>query len=304
MRWIPTDIGDGAEQGATVTRRDPILSKAGAIRPFLLSPMRRITRGHTIARARRPQRIGLITDFGPGPYIGQIRLLLAAAAPAVAVVDLISDLTPFRPDLAGYVLPGLLRGMPGHTLYLCVVDPGVGSGRGILAARIGTDWLLAPDNGLLSPLLSQAAKSAAPYRDLWRVDWRPSMASASFHGRDIFTPIAQQILAGRLPPASPIELAAMVGAGMPPTLATVCYLDHYGNAMTGIPARTVGSDCVVSVGGVRLPRARTFSDVPVGGAFWYENAFGLLEIAVNQGRADTQLGLRPGDPVSLHPEPA
>lgn len=257
--------------------------------------------GHAIARSHRPRRIALLTDFGAGPYIGQMRLLLAAAAPALPVIDLIADLTPFRPDLAGYLLPGLLRGMPSGTLYLCVVDPGVGSERAVIAARIGSDWLLAPDNGLLAPLLLQ---SAAGQPALFRVDWRPSAASASFHGRDVFTPIAQRIIKGRLPRARPIRLADMVGAGMSPSLAAVCYLDSYGNAMTGMPARAVRADAVVSVDGARIARARTFSDVPVGSAFWYENAFGLLEIAVNQGRADTRLGLRPGDSITWQTDSA
>ncbi|NBC11799.1 MAG: hypothetical protein GVY09_00335 [Gammaproteobacteria bacterium] len=253
--------------------------------------------GQAIARGQRPRRIALITDFGAGPYIGQMRLLLAAAAPSLPVIDLIADLTPFRPDLAGYLLPGLLRGMPPGTLYLCVVDPGVGSERGILALRIGSDWLLAPDNGLLVPLLLQSAERRPA---LFRVDWRPSTLSASFHGRDLFTPIAQRIIKGRLPRATPVRMADLVGAGMSPSLAAVCYLDSYGNAMTGVPARGVRDDAVVSVRGARVARARTFSDVPVGIAFWYENAFGLLEVAVNQGRADSRLGLGPGDSITWH----
>ena len=261
--------------------------------------MPRVDDGCAIARSHRPRRVALLTDFGAGPYIGQIRLLLAATAPSLAVIDLIADLTPFRPDLAGYLLPGLLRGMPPGTLYLCVVDPGVGSERGILAARIGSDWLLAPDNALLAPLLLQSAEREPA---LFRVDWRPATASASFHGRDVFTPIAQRIIAGRLPRARPMRMADMVGVGMSPSLAAVCYVDPYGNALTGMPARAVPPNAVISVGGARVARARTFSDVPVDTAFWYENAFGLLEIAVNQGRADTRLGLVPGASITWQSE--
>ncbi|MCG6941331.1 MAG: SAM-dependent chlorinase/fluorinase [Thiohalocapsa sp.] len=248
-------------------------------------------------RARRPGRIALVTDFGAGPYVGQIWLLLAAARPALPVIELVGDLAPFRPDLAAFLLPGLLQRMPPGTLYLCVVDPGVGTDRAILAAEVGRDWLVAPDNGLLVPLLRAASEAVS----LWRIAWRPTAASATFHGRDIFTPIAQQVCAGVLPAAVRMEPGAMVGAELPAALAAVCYVDHYGNLVSGMRAADVPHDAVINVAGERIARARTFSDVGVGQPFWYENAFGLLEIAVNQGRADSRLGLSPGDPLRFDP---
>jgi S-adenosylmethionine hydrolase len=250
-------------------------------------------RRHRIRRGWRPQRIALLTDFGSGPYVGQIRLLSAGSRKAPPVVDLISDLAPFRPDLAAYLLPGLVRDMPPGTLYLCVVDPGVGTDRAVLAARVGPDWFLAPDNGLLVPLLRAVQADA----ELWRVDWRPARSSATFHGRDVFAPIAAGIVTGALPPAStPVSgPEALAGADWPRTVPAICYVDHYGNAMSGVPAGEVGGDAVVVLGDRPIARARTFADVPIGDAFWYENAFGLVEIAVNQGRADVVLGLRVGD---------
>lgn len=259
--------------------------------------MLRHAEGHRVPRALRPRRLALLTDFGTGPYVGQMRLLLAGARRSVQVVDLISDLVPFRPDLAAYLLPGLLRGMPSHTLYLCVVDPGVGSDRGVLAARIGNNWLLAPDNGLLVPLLRSRSEAV----ELWRVRWRPPDMSASFHGRDLFVPIAQRLLSGRLPTAEPLSPEHAVGADMPASRQTVCYVDHFGNAITGVPASILSSATRLRINDVRIARARTFSDVPRGEPFWYKNAFGLVEIAVNQGRADAQLGLVPGDPLTFEP---
>ncbi len=251
--------------------------------------------GADLPKARRPERIALLTDFGVGPYVGQIRLLLAAACPRIPVVELISDLPAFRPDLAAYLLPGLRRGMPQQTLYLCVVDPGVGTDRGVLAARIGPDWLLAPDNGLLLPLLRL---SQAP-TELWRVTWRPRDSSATFHGRDVFTPIAARLVAGSVPAALRVDTEALIGAEMPSTRAAVCYVDHYGNLMTGLPADEIADTAVIRGGPTSVRRARTFSDVAVGDAFWYENAFGLVEIAINQGRAADRLGLRPGDAIAV-----
>jgi S-adenosylmethionine hydrolase len=243
----------------------------------------------------RPKQVALVTDFGAGPYVGQIRLLLAAASPRLPVVDLIADLPPFRPDLAAYLLPALLRRMPPRTLYLCVVDPGVGSDRGVLAASAAGSLFVAPDNGLLVPLVRQCRKDLG----VWRVHWRPTDLSASFHGRDLFTPLAVRMAAGAIPLAEPLPPQAMAAAALPASSPRICYIDHYGNAMSGLWAADVARSSVIVLNAHRIGHARTFSDVPIGQPFWYENAFGLLEIAVNQGRADQALGLAVGDAIAF-----
>jgi len=247
---------------------------------------------HALQVGPPPRRIALVTDFGEGPYVGQVRLVLSALIGDTPVVPLISDLPPFRPDLAGALLPGLMRRMPPATLYLCVVDPGVGSERGVLAADLGSGWMVGPDNGLLAPALRRAGDAR-----VFRIGWRPAELSASFHGRDLFAPIAARIVQGELPDAEPVDPDALVGSDWPGRLDKVCYVDRYGNLLTGIDADEVPAGRVVRVNAHEIRPARTFSDVPVGTAFWYRNAFGLLEIAVNQGRADRMLGVSVGDPV-------
>jgi len=241
-----------------------------------------------------PKRIALLTDFGRGPYVGQIELCLSAICGAVPVIELISDLVPFRPDLAAYLLPGLCRTMPLGTVYLCVVDPGVGSDRAVLAARIGDDWLLAPDNGLLLPMLRRARDAR-----VFRIDWRPDRLSASFHGRDLFAPLAARLCRGELPEAVATAPDALVGADWPPSRLVICYVDDFGNLITGCDADDIAPDRILAAGARRLSFARTFSDVAPGDAFWYRNAFGLVEIAVNQGRADVALGLTAGKTVTI-----
>jgi S-adenosylmethionine hydrolase len=237
-----------------------------------------------------PRRIALLTDFGAGPYIGQMQLLLSAIAAGVPALSLIADLAPFRPDLAGYLLPGLSAGMPTATLYVCVVDPGVGGERGVLAASVGGNWLIGPDNGLLVPSIRRDAGA-----HVYRVAWRPTGLSDSFHGRDLFAPLAARLVQGELPEATPVSPDDIVGADWPAQLAKVCYVDHFGNLISGLPASGLDPAINLSVGGFEVGHARTFCEVPVGQPFWYRNAFGLLEIAVNQGRADRVLGLSPGD---------
>lgn len=236
-----------------------------------------------------PRRMALLTDFGVGPYVGQVLLRLAALAPGVPAVSLSADLPACRPDLAAWLLPGLLRGMPARSVYLCVVDPGVGGERGILAARIGPDWLLAPDNGLLAPLLRRSPAAA-----VWRVHWRPRRLSDSFHGRDLFAPLAAALWRGRLPGAVPTLPAALVGADWPLEQALVCYVDGYGNLITGLDGKGLSDQALVTIAGSPLRYARTFCAVAPGTAFWYRNAFGLVEIAVSRGSAAGVLGVGPG----------
>lgn len=245
---------------------------------------------------QRPLRIALLTDFGDGPYVGQMQLLLSDLAPEVPVVPLINDLPPHRPELAAYLLPALARGMPTGTLYACVVDPGVGTDRDLLLVRAGDDWWLGPDNGLLIPLLHQHRVA-----QIHRVTWRPARMSASFHGRDLFMPLAARLVAGDWPDAEAIAAEPLVNNDWPAESWRVCYCDAFGNLMTGISADRIAPDATLRAGGRLLRGARTFSDVAPGEAFWYRNAFDLVELAVNQGRAEQVLGVGLGEPLTLVP---
>jgi S-adenosylmethionine hydrolase len=133
----------------------------------------------------------------------------------------------------------------------------------------------------------------------WEILWRPGALSASFHGRDLFAPIAGQLALGVLP--SELARSGEIGrcADWPDDLAEIVYIDRYGNAMTGLRAAVLADTTCLRVSGHALPRARTFSDVPAGVAFWYENSNGLVEIAVNAGRADAALGLAIGSPFTV-----
>ncbi len=239
--------------------------------------------------------IVLFTDFGPGgPYTGQMKAVLAREAPGVPVIDLADDLPACDPEPAAYLLAAFAPAFAPGAVFVCVVDPGVGSARAPVAVSAGGRWYVGPDNGLLAI----AARRAGDAR-WFAIDWRPPTLSASFHGRDLFAPVAAQLARGDALPGSLLDDAAIVGADWPDDRAAIVYIDPYGNAMTGIRAGQLAEDAVVVVGGRRLGRLRTFSDAARGAAFWYENANGLAEIAVNRGRADRALGLGVGTPVAI-----
>ena len=254
--------------------------------------------------------IVLFTDFGPGgPYTGQTKAVLAQEAPGVPVIDLADDLAPYAPEPAAYLLAALAAAFPPGAVFVCVVDPGVGSERAPLALDAGGRWFVGPDNGLLA-IVAQRAGDAHRAGDAQRagdarwfaITWRPESLSASFHGRDLFAPVAAMLARGEPVPGAPIDAAATVGADWPEDCARIVYIDPYGNAMTGLRAAALPRDAAIAVGARRLGRLRTFSDAAPGAAFWYENANGLAEIAVNRGRADGVLGLRVGTPVRVEDE--
>ena len=129
----------------------------------------------------------------------------------------------------------------------------------------------------------------------WDIDWKPERLSASFHGRDLFAPVAAMLARGEPPPGRP----RMDGADRRADWPEIVYVDHFGNAMTGLRAAVLPPNVKLAAAGQVLERERTFSDRLPGAVFWYENSNGLAEIAVNQGRADRDLGLVIGIPVEI-----
>jgi len=244
--------------------------------------------------------IVLFTDFGrDGPYAGQVRAVLACNAPGVPVIDLMHDAPAFAPQPAAYLLAALAEEFPQGTVFLAVIDPGVGGSRAAVAISAAGRWFVGPDNGLLAI----AARRAERPR-VWEIDWRPPRLSPSFHGRDLFAPIAARLSRGAAPagrerPAGPRLLGP--ATDWPDDLPQIIYRDRFGNVTAGLRATALPAEATVVVGDRPLPRARTFSDVPLGNAFWYENANGLVEIAVNQGSAADYLGLAVGSPIVVLP---
>jgi len=239
--------------------------------------------------------IVLFTDFGlEGPYIGQVSAVLHQAAPGIPVISLFADLPPGQPKPAAYLLAAYALWFPAGTVFLCVVDPGVGSARRALVAEAAGRFYVGPDNGLFEIMLRRAARPL-----LWEITWRPPALSASFHGRDLFAPVAARLARGERPAEIAVQAQATPYPDWPDDLGEIVYVDRYGNALTGLRGEIVAAGARLSVGSEVLAHADTFSAAPRGTAFWYVNSNGLVEIAVNQGRADRQLGLTVGASVAI-----
>lgn len=237
----------------------------------------------------------LFTDFGAADlYVGQVKAVLQREAPAVAIVDLLHDVPDYDIEAGAHLLAALAPTFSPGSVFFAVVDPGVGGARAAVAMLADDRWYVGPDNGLLS-IVGQRAASVR----VWHVHWRPERLSASFHGRDLFAPIAAAI-ARNEPPHDKLRPVPGLDVLLPPAaLQRVIYVDHYGNCVTGIPATALRREATIECGSVRLPRARTFSEAEPGRAFWYENSIGLVEIALNQGSAADLLRLRVGSAVRV-----
>lgn len=235
----------------------------------------------------------LVTDFGlEGPYTGQVKAVLQAGRPGLPVIDLFADAPAFEPRLAAYLLPAYSVGFPPGSIFLVVVDPGVGSARRAIALKVDEHWYLGPDDGVFELVLRRAGRFEG-----WEIPQPAHAVSASFHGRDLFAPAAVQIAReGGLPGAAPVSPARF--PDWPDDLAAVVYVDRYGNLVTGIRTTAVREERDLRCAGRAISHARVFSDVPAGELFWYENANGLVEIAANRASAAHILGIGIGAKVS------
>jgi S-adenosyl-L-methionine hydrolase (adenosine-forming) len=239
--------------------------------------------------------IVLFTDFGlHGPYTGQVKAVLHQMAPGMPIIDLFADAPVGNAKASAYLLAAYAPWLPAGTVFLCVVDPGVGGARPAIFLEADDRWYVGPGNGLFELIQRRAGKTLS-----WDIDWKPERLSASFHGRDLFAPVAAKLARGESPPGRPRKDAADRRPDWPADLCEIVYVDRFGNAMTGLRAAMLPANARLAAAGRVLERARTFSDRPPGAPFWYENSNGLAEIAVNQGRADGELGLTIGTLVEV-----
>lgn len=253
--------------------------------------------------------VTLLTDFGPGSvYVGQMHGVLLARAPDVRIVDLAHDCPPAGVAAAGYLLERSFRHFPAGSVHVAVVDPGVGSARKVLAARAQDHVFLAPDNGLLGPVLDGITEKevrAVENRDLMAASIAPT-----FHGRDVFAPVAAYLAVGRDlaavgPPTQAERARSGPDVGAASIEGRVLLVDRFGNLVTNVSRahlQVLGKAARIRVraGDVAIDGlVRTFSDVARDAALLYVGSGDHLEIAVRGGRASDVLGLGVGAVVHV-----
>jgi S-adenosyl-L-methionine hydrolase (adenosine-forming) len=238
----------------------------------------------------------LFTDFGlEDPYTGQMKAKLIDNAPQMAIIDLFSNAPTQNPRASSYLLAAYTPAFPKESIFICVVDPGVGGDRPGIIVRANDQWFVGPGNGLFELVL----RHAHPTPEIWQINWQPDNVSPTFHGRDIFAPVAAMIANGGKIPGSDKSIDWQRHSDWPDVLQEVIYIDHYGNAITGIGGNCVKPSFALEANQVYLNYGETFTSVPKGQPFWYVNSNGLVEIAVNQGNAAGLLNLKIGSKVLL-----
>ncbi|MBW4419036.1 MAG: SAM-dependent chlorinase/fluorinase [Myxacorys californica WJT36-NPBG1] len=251
----------------------------------------------------------LLTDFGlSDSYVGVMKGTIAGINPALHVIDLTHQIPPQDIAMARFQLMSAYPYFPSGTVHVAVVDPGVGSSRRSIAIQCESGFLVGADNGLFSGVLSQTSAIAAV--ELTNSNyWRTSTPSNTFHGRDIFAPVGAHLASGvaieELGDA--IAIDTLVQLPIPEVVSTpmgvqgvVQAIDHFGNLITTIEGQHVRDrNWSVECNLKRYPGQQTYADAAPGEMIGLVGSHGWVEIAVNRGHAQAQLGLVVGSPVRV-----
>jgi len=245
--------------------------------------------------------IVLLTDFGTRDhYVGVMKGMILAQAPGARIVDLCHEVPPQDVRAGAYLLRVSVPYFPRGSLFVAVVDPGVGSARRILWARTARQQFLAPDNGILGWL----EEPVLDRREVVRRPWMPEL-SATFHGRDVFAPVAARLARG----LSPLRLGPRVreaaclpfpepirrGGGV---RGEILAIDRFGNAATNLRATDIRSPARIFFFRRDLGAVRShYAAVPQGSPVALIGSSGLLELSVRGGSFARRFGASPGDPV-------
>jgi hypothetical protein len=264
--------------------------------------------------------IALFTDFGwTDPYVAQMKGAILTIDPAARLLDLTHDVTPFDVEQGSYLLDQSAQEFPAGTIFVAVVDPQVGTDRDPLLVRTSAGkFYIGPDNGIFGRVIDREGFGAA-----WKLDqrayFRAGATSDTFHGRDIFGPIAAHLAMGT-DPASMGTALPEKSLDLPPlhepeiaggtVSVEVLHVDHYGNVILNFPS---GSDAAakfhfgnlvkITVGRESFtgPLVKTYDEGGKGRLILLYGNNGLLEIALNQGSAAAKLKVDAGTDILLKP---
>jgi len=262
------------------------------------------------ASSARPA-IVFMTDFGTAnDAVAICRAVIYGIAPDVRITDITHQVTPFSIEEASRFLYGVTPYYPEGTVFLVVVDPGVGTSRKAIAVKSKKgQYFILPDNGVITPVLDRDGLESA--REIRNQHWMmQAPLSSTFHGRDIFSPAAAHLAAGwefdlvgppvqqlvRLTPKTSVTSAKGIDGDI------IGLDDPYGSLITDIPGEdfkqlgyNLGDTVFAQINnrGIALPYARTFMDVPVGESLLYVDSRGRVGIAINQGSYSRKFNIEP-----------
>lgn len=262
------------------------------------------------------QCLTLLTDFGTSDeYAGVMKGVILSINPDAAIIDLTHHIDPQDIEQAAYIIDAAYRFFPEKTVHVVVVDPGVGGDRKIIAARSGSFFFIAPDNGVLTLIMEQAG-----FDEIVKVEnpgYFLDKISLTFHGRDIFAPVSAHVSAGldinKL--GKPLKQEELVRIKLQkPFLSAqeeltgkIIASDRFGNLMTNIRPddfenflKTDSDNIKISIGRHRMTGlARSYDSTAPQHPLAIVGSRGFIEIAVNQGNAMEYFGVEKGDGVRI-----
>ena len=256
--------------------------------------------------------ITLLTDFGlEDTYVASMKGVILGSCPNARLIDVSHLIPPQDVRTGALLLASVYRDFPPGTIHLAVVDPGVGTDRRGLVLKADHYYFVGPDNGLFSWVLHEATVWEAYH--LERPEFWRAAVSKTFHGRDIFAPVAAHLGMGvpvqAFGPLCKPQLAPWTDAAQTRAeiLGQIIHIDHFGNAVTNVTRTALErlaspSSLAVRIGGLTLaPIVETYGDQETGRVVALIGSSNRPEIAINQGHAAKTCGLRRGDPVSVVP---
>lgn len=258
--------------------------------------------------------ITIMTDFGlRDGYVGVMKGIILGIAPEAHIVDITHLVSPQNVSEAAITFNRSAPYFPEDTIHICVVDPGVGTARRPIAARIGAQRFVGPDNGIITLLLAHARREGWPV-EIVHLDqpryWRAEISNV-FHGRDIFAPVAAHLAASRdialTDVGSPMDDPVLLPLALPERTddglrGAIAHIDHFGNVATNVRVEDMAGlgDVIVRACGAEVRGlSRTFGERAPGELIAFFSSHGELALAVVNGNAGQRLGARVGDPVEV-----
>jgi S-adenosylmethionine hydrolase len=257
---------------------------------------------------KKNQIVVLLTDFGVSDqYVASMKGVILSLAPRAVIVDLSHSISPQNITQAAFLLWSSHSYFPKETIFVCVVDPGVGTSRQVLCVDTGRFKFLAPDNGVLKYVLS--AYETSKVNVVTNTRYFQKDVSRTFHGRDIFAPVAAHMLQG-IPPRK-------LGPGVTPNYGkeefiqvkntrrkmyqgTVLHIDRFGNIITNFSCRMLPERAVLAIGRKSIRQSfATYGDAATKAPFMIIGSSGLIELSVHNGNAARIVRARLGQPIVL-----
>ena len=255
--------------------------------------------------------ISLLTDFGlRDPYVAQVKAVILSYCRDAAIIDLTHDVDAFNELQAAFILKVSAPHMPEGTIHVCVVDPGVGSGRrGIILETRRGDFFIGPDTGFMAPAAEELGVEAAYVIDEARL---PPRRGETFHARDVFAHVAGRLARGDEPLSLGYEAKSYARLSLPKPRrmpggfeAMVMHVDRFGNVITNLRPGDLEAGygevfrVRTSAGDVKCVFVKAYAHVPPGSPLLTVGGTGYIELSVNRGSAAESYGLKPGDRIMV-----